>query len=262
VATAAIGLAGTVWQVGLLRALAWMSRGVRSPARDTLLVSLVPRDAYGRASGVERAGDNAGALLGPLLAALLVTLVGVRYAIGFAIVPGVLAAVAITVAAREARRSVSSVTGRRTLTLNLRELWHAGLPRALTPAALFELGNVATTLLILRGVGTGSVCWSWSSPWVTWAPRWWPACCGPPSPRGSRSSTPRAGWPRPCWPPVCCARAPRDERPHQSGPGGRAWTTPVLVPGADGSFRPPSCQLTACRQVTRSVPSDCEGELR
>jgi MFS family permease len=150
VATAAIGLTGAVWQVAVLRALAWISRGIRSPARDTLLVSLVPRAAYGRASGVERAGDNAGALLGPLLASLLVTLVGVRYAIGFAIVPGVLAAAAITLAAREARRTVTSPVGRRTLTFNLSELWHAGLPRALAPAALFELGNLATTLLILR----------------------------------------------------------------------------------------------------------------
>src|SRR5680860_442597 len=46
-ATAAIGLATAVWQVALLRALGWMSRGLRSPARDTLLVSLVARSAYG-----------------------------------------------------------------------------------------------------------------------------------------------------------------------------------------------------------------------
>lgn len=149
-ATTAIALAATVWQVAILRALAWVSRGIRSPARDTLLVSLVPREAYGRATGLERAGDNAGAVLGPLLASLLVGIVGVRHAIGFAIVPGVLAAAAITVAAREARRAVATPTGRRTLSFNLRELWHAGLPRALAPAALFELGNVATTLLILR----------------------------------------------------------------------------------------------------------------
>jgi MFS family permease len=150
IATAAIGLATTVWQVAVLRAVAWVSRGIRSPARDTLLVSLVPRGAYGRASGVERAGDNLGALIGPLTAAALVAAVGVRNAILFAIVPGVLAALAITVAAREARRRLGDRSGRRTLTLNLRELRRAGLPRALLPIALFELGNVATTLLILR----------------------------------------------------------------------------------------------------------------
>jgi MFS family permease len=150
VATAAIGLTVAVWQAAILRALAWVSRGIRSPARDTLLVSLVPRSAYGRASGVERAGDNAGAIVGPLVASLLVGVLGIRHTILLAFIPGVLAAVAITIAAREARRSLATPAARRTLSFNLRELWHAGLPRAISPAALFEFGNLATTLLILR----------------------------------------------------------------------------------------------------------------
>lgn len=150
VATAAIGLCTAVWQVGILRALAWASRGVRSPARDSLLISITPAGAYGRASGVERAGDNAGAIIGPLLASVLVGLLGIRQAILLAFVPGIFAAVAITVAARQAKRTLAAPTARRTFSFNLRELWRAGLPRALTPAALFELGNLATTLLILR----------------------------------------------------------------------------------------------------------------
>lgn len=149
-ATAAIAVTTAVWQVAILRALAWVSRGIRSPARDTLLVSLVPREAYGRATGVERAGDNAGAVLGPLLASVLVAVVGVRYAIGLAIVPGLFAAAAITLAAREARRTLQAPAARRTLSFNLSELRAAGLARALAPAALFEFGNLATTLLILR----------------------------------------------------------------------------------------------------------------
>lgn len=149
-ATAAIGLTTAVWQTGILRAVAWMSRGIRSPARNTLLVSLVPREAYGRASGLERAGDNAGAVVGPLVASALVGVVGVRHTILLAFIPGILAALAITFAGREARRALGTTVGRKTLAFNLRELWHAGLPRAITPAALFEFGNVATTLLILR----------------------------------------------------------------------------------------------------------------
>jgi len=150
VATAALALTTAVWQVAILRAVAWASRGIRSPARDSLLISVTPEGAYGRASGVERAGDNAGAIVGPLLAAGLVGVVGIRYAIGLALIPGMLAAVAITLAARQAKRTLTAPTARRTLSFNLRELWHAGLPAALTPAALFELGNLATTLLILR----------------------------------------------------------------------------------------------------------------
>lgn len=102
-----------MWQVAVLRALAWVSRGIRSPARDTLLVSLVPRSAYGRATGVERAGDNAGAIAGPLVAALLVGTVGVRHVILLAFIPGLFAAVAIIVAAREARTAVGSTNATR-----------------------------------------------------------------------------------------------------------------------------------------------------
>ncbi|MGV8977817.1 MAG: MFS transporter [Cellulomonas sp.] len=149
-ATATIGLTTAVWQVAILRALAWMSRGIRSPARDTLLISLVPRTAYGRASGLERAGDNAGAIVGPLMAAALVGVVGVRNVILLAFIPSIFAVVGISFAAREARRSLAVPTGRRTLTFNLRELREAGLLHAFVPVALFELGNVATTLLILR----------------------------------------------------------------------------------------------------------------
>ncbi len=204
-ATSTIGAATGVWQVGVLRALAWAARGFRSPARDALLSSLAQRRSYGRAFGVERAGDNLGAVVGPLLAAGLVAWIGIRPMIWFAFIPGILAAVAITVAAREARRlhdgsgrpgrppvtaadggdpgvhrddegirresgewaeravpSVHELAGdpgvRRDdervrddeVRLDLRGLWEAGLARPLLPVVLFECGNLATTMLILR----------------------------------------------------------------------------------------------------------------
>lgn len=153
IATGAIGAATAVWQVGILRALAWVSRGFRSPARDTLLASLAREDTYGRAFGLERAGDNAGAVAGPLLASLLVALFGIRHAIYFAVLPGALAAVSITVAAREARRLHTAPGARERVRLNLSALRQAGAVRALAPITLFELGNIATTLLILRATG-------------------------------------------------------------------------------------------------------------
>lgn len=149
-ATAAIGFTVAVWQVAVLRALAWVSRGIRSPARDMILTDLAGRGAYGRAFGIERAGDNTGAVIGPLLAAGLVGLLGVRHTILLAFIPGVLAAVSITVAAREAHTIARDRAAKATLSLNLGALHRAGLSRVLTPVALFELGNVATTLLILR----------------------------------------------------------------------------------------------------------------
>lgn len=149
-ATGAIAVTTAVWQVAVLRALAWASRGLRTPARDALLVSLVPRGAYGRASGLERAGDNTGALLGPLLAAGLVAVLGLRHVMLLAVVPGLLAAVTITIAGREARRTLTAPATRSRLTFHVRRLRRAGFGRTLAVIAPFEIGNAAATLLILR----------------------------------------------------------------------------------------------------------------
>jgi MFS family permease len=150
IATAAIGLTTAVWQVAILRGVAWASRGIRSPSRDTLLLSITPRTAYGRAAGIERAGDNAGAIVGPLLAAALVGVLGVRTAILLSFIPSLFAVVAITLAARQAREALQQPAGRRTLGFNLGELRRSGAARGLLPVSCFELGNLATTLLILR----------------------------------------------------------------------------------------------------------------
>jgi MFS family permease len=153
-ATGAIGLASGVFQAGVLRALAWLARGVRSPARDATLASLAPDHAYGRAFGLERAGDNLGAVAGPLLAAGFVAWLGIRPALYLAAIPGVFSALAITVAARAARRRHSnappSPPRRRRLHSQLAQIRGHGVYTALAPIAAFELGNMATTLPILR----------------------------------------------------------------------------------------------------------------
>jgi MFS family permease len=147
-ATGAIGLTATVWQAGLARATAWLSRGFRSPARDAMLATLAPPEAYGRAFGLERAGDNLGAVAGPLLASGLVAWLGVRHTLYLSAVPGIFAVVAIAVAAGEARKLRHPEPRR--ARLDLSGLRDAGLMRPLLPIAAFELGNMATTLLILR----------------------------------------------------------------------------------------------------------------
>lgn len=148
IATGAIGLASTVWQVGILRGISWMARGLRSPARDAMLATLAEKEDYGKVYGIERAGDNAGAIVGPLLASGLVAWVGIQHAIYFSVIPGLLAVVAITVAAKEARRFAGSI--KRQIKIQFSELGKAGLFKPLLPVAFFELGNIATTLLILR----------------------------------------------------------------------------------------------------------------
>ncbi|WP_022900672.1 MFS transporter [Humibacter albus] len=168
VTTAAIGLTTAAWQVGVLRGVAWIARGFRSPARDSMLASLAASGAYGRAYGIERAGDNLGAVVGPLLGGLLVVWLGLRPAILLSVVPGLLAAVAIGVAAHQAHKLVAASrasgasaepgrpgTGSTRITragimAGYRRLRGTRLSHALIPVALFEGGNLAATLLILR----------------------------------------------------------------------------------------------------------------
>jgi MFS family permease len=148
IATGAMGLVTNVWELGVLRSTAWVSRGVRSPARDSLLAQLAPPAAYGKAYGLERAGDNLGAVMGPLLAAVLVGWIGIRPAIWCAAIPGAFAAFAILIAAREAKRLPRGE--RSSFRFDFSALRHRGLARPLVPITLFEFGNTATTLLILR----------------------------------------------------------------------------------------------------------------
>ncbi len=143
-----IGVAGAAWQVGVLRAGAWVARGLRVPARNALLADVVPAAAYGRAYGFERAMDNLGAIGGPLLAIALVGLVGVRGAILFSIIPGLLAAVAIVYAIR--RAPAMSAREHQPIRLRVRPVLKGPLGKLLAAAAAFEFGNLAATLLILR----------------------------------------------------------------------------------------------------------------
>ena len=75
-------------------------------------------------------------------------MIGVRHAIYVSFGPSCLAALTITFAAREARKRPGS--GETRLSVRWKELYHAGVARPLLPIAMFEFGNVATTLLILR----------------------------------------------------------------------------------------------------------------
>jgi MFS family permease len=143
------GAATAIWQIALLRAGAWTARGLRVPARNALLADVVPASAYGRAYGFERAMDNLGAIFGPLLAIGLVALVGVRWAIGLSVIPGLLAAVAIVYAIRHTR--TGHRRERRPVRLRLRPVLRGDLGRLMAGVAAFEVGNIAATLLILRG---------------------------------------------------------------------------------------------------------------
>lgn len=71
-ATAGLALVHALAALVSLRGVAWIGRGFRSPLRDYLLSDAVESTHFGRAYGLERAGDMIGAVVGPLVAALLV----------------------------------------------------------------------------------------------------------------------------------------------------------------------------------------------
>jgi MFS family permease len=143
-----IGAAAAVWQVALLRMVAWAARGLRVPARNALLADMVPPEVYGRAYGFERMMDNLGTVGGPLLALGLVALVGIRWAIGLSVIPGLLAALSILYAIRHIPRATTRE--RVPLKITVRPLLRGRLGQVLVGVGLFETANVATTLLILR----------------------------------------------------------------------------------------------------------------
>ena len=145
---ALVGITVAVWQAAVLRMTAWVSRGLRVPARDALLADLVPASVYGRAYGFERAMDNFGAIVGPALALVLVTLVGTRIAIVLSVIPGLLAGATIVYAIRQTTQS--TVRKRQPVRVRVRPLLKGQLGRLILGVVAFELGHVAATLLILR----------------------------------------------------------------------------------------------------------------
>src|SRR5207237_5003720 len=109
-ATAIIASA-TVWPAVLVgRGLAWVARGLRTPARKALLAEAVTPQTYGRAFGFERTMDTLGAVIAPLVAVgLLAVGVTQRQILWISVAPAALAVAAILFLVREtADRTPSS----------------------------------------------------------------------------------------------------------------------------------------------------------
>ena len=154
-ATWAMALVHSVLGLLTLRGIAWIGRGFRGPLRDYLLADTVEPTHYGRAYGLERAGDMLGAVAGPLMAALLVWGgVEFRTLIMWTIIPGLLAA-----------SSMFFLTRERSMPTGGRENIPAGSPRQPFPIGfwlflvgvlLFGLGDFSRTFLIwLAAKGLG-----------------------------------------------------------------------------------------------------------
>ena len=146
VSTSAIGFTNRLAALAALRGAAWIGRGFRSPLRDFVLADAVESTHFGRAYGLERAGDMLGAVVGPLIAGVLVWQ-GVRLhdVIRWTLLPGLVAAGAMYFYARE-RPSSAMPQMARTSVRNVMLPRHYRL--FLIGVFLFGLGGFSRTFLI------------------------------------------------------------------------------------------------------------------
>jgi MFS family permease len=146
-ATASFAFATHAYGVLFGRALAWLGRGVRSPAKKALLAADVAPAAYGRAFGLERLMDTVGAIAGPLTALWLLHVTHNSYRTVFlwTLLPGMIAVACFWLLVRErpveARKQQSFLTGLRSLPSAYR--------RFLFAVGIFGSGDYSHTLLIL-----------------------------------------------------------------------------------------------------------------
>jgi len=147
ISTASFAFATHAYHVLIGRTVAWLGRGVRSPARKALLAADVPPNAYGRAFGLERFMDTLGAIAGPLTALWLLEKTGHNYHKIFlwTLLPGLMAAASFWLLVRE--RPVASKP-RRSFFAGIRSL-PVPFRRFLLGVGVFGAGDFSHTLLIL-----------------------------------------------------------------------------------------------------------------
>src|SRR5215467_5163303 len=145
--TASFAFATRAYHVMFGRALAWLGRGVRSPARKALLAADVSPAAYGRAFGLERLMDTVGAIAGPLTALWLFETTNHNYRAVFlwTLVPGMIAVASFWVLVRE---RTMDTTKKQTFWKGLQALPRK-FRRFLLGVGIFGSGDFSHTLLIL-----------------------------------------------------------------------------------------------------------------
>ena len=145
--TTSFAFATHAYHVMFGRALAWLGRGIRSPARKALLAADVAPAAYGRAFGLERLMDTVGAIAGPLTALWLLKVTNHDYRAVFlwTLAPGLIAVASFWLLVRE---RTADTKKKHTFWKGLQAL-PGKFRRFLLGVGIFGCGDFSHTLLIL-----------------------------------------------------------------------------------------------------------------
>jgi len=167
-----LSLAG-IWPMVLFaRFLDRFGKGVRTSARDALIMQSVPAESKGQAFGLHRSMDSLGAVFGPLLALVLIHWLQDDFRLIFkiAVIPSILGVLALIFLVKEKAtpvqpKSLSATAAK--VKFNWPAIkagwqsWPITLKFFLLANLIFALGNSSDAFLILRAQNLGlTVSWA------------------------------------------------------------------------------------------------------
>jgi MFS family permease len=148
-----IALAG-FWPIVMVgRVVDRLGKGMRSSARDAILVQGVDKTHRGRVIGFHRTADTTGAVIGPILALLLLSAFNgnIRDVLWIAVIPAVLSTVAVLFIKDQdpSTKRMPKLTRAETTPMNTQKL-SPTVTRLIWILAFFALANFPDALLILH----------------------------------------------------------------------------------------------------------------
>lgn len=156
-----LGLAQTWPLVFFARVMDRMGKGIRTSARDSLLLQNTTEKNKGFIFGFHRAFDSAGAVLGPIIGLILIYFFkeNLRFVFYFAAVPGLIGVLLLILLVKE-KKTVSANNNQNSKNNKnvIKISWHEFSPRLkmfFVASIIFSLGNSSDAFLILRAQNLG-----------------------------------------------------------------------------------------------------------